>query len=231
MNDCKTVLPVSNTLQNQFFLAHDGYPVWLIQNAEERRALSRVTKLFGARTETVRAKPGAVEPCQERVVALGEDVREEAALYAHLTSRQLEVVEQPLDLNTSDLPAVLVVKPSRLSVEFLDQVYAPVPREAVPGIICAEDRGDLHRQVLIRSAAASLCGALERARVDVLPTVPVGRHRASTYELLGNQASPEELHEALGAGSGVLTLMTHSDGIDAYLGPLVLCPMDRSPLH
>ena len=82
--------------------------------------------------------------------------------------------------------------------------------------------------MLLRSAAVHLCGRSGRQRVDVRPFAdfsPAARHR----EILGRHATRAELARALGSGSELLTIFTVGDGIDAGLGPLILCPMERMP--
>jgi len=83
--------------------------------------------------------------------------------------------------------------------------------------------------VLVRSAAANLQGPVTIPRIDLLPPIPVDHLLLTDRIVLGRNASAQEIRDALGSGSGILHILTHSDGIDAFLGPLTLCPIDQPP--
>src|SRR6185312_9539713 len=95
------------------------------------------------------------------------------------------------------------------------------------GIVCSRTLPLLQRQVLVRAAAASLAGPLSQPRLDVWPLVNFDTVSEGGYELVGRDAGEEAIKEAFGRGAGVLTLMTHADGVDTLITPrLTLCSMD-----
>jgi hypothetical protein len=225
----RETLYVDRSPRGEFLRSAEGSPVWPAGSAEELADLARVAELCGARIEEVHAKPGEAKAGREVVVALGEGVEDLARLYAHLTGRQVRSARDLTELAEGVRPAVVVTTEAWFTAELMDVLYAAEHAGPAPGILCARDLEGLRRQVLLRSAAAALSGPLKAGRIDVRPLLPIPRLVTPTKELLGGKASPSELRAALGKGAGLLTLLTHTDGIDGCLGPLTLCPMDRRP--
>lgn len=62
-----------------------------------------------------------------------------------------------------------------------------------------------------------------------MATEPIGKVAFDLYEVLGNSAGRRDVRAALASGAGVLNVVTHSDGIDALLGPGILCPIGNWP--
>jgi hypothetical protein len=84
--------------------------------------------------------------------------------------------------------------------------------------------------VLVRAAAATFCGPLNLIRIDVFPTTSIAAIRKPGFEVLGSEASASERRQAFARGAGVLTIMTHCDGVDAFMGAdLTLCAMEQMP--
>jgi hypothetical protein len=116
----------------------------------------------------------------------------------------------------------------------MDWLYSGLSTQPSPGIICAETPIDLHLQILVRSAAAAL-SALDKAendptvRLDIIPALPLERVHLPDHEMLGGDVQSRDLEWALQSGASLLNILTHSDGIDAYLGPKTVCPMNRIP--
>jgi hypothetical protein len=191
-------------------------------------ALERLTTVFGAALERVTATRGVAPPLStEDVVALGPDAESAALLHAHLTRRRFRTALNLDALTKEERPSVVVMTPKYLSAELLEWLYNHSNHSA-PGIICGVSGSRLRRQVLVRAAAATLCGPLDIVQSDIFPTLSIAAIRGPKSEVLGAQASVSERREALGRGAGVLTIMTHSDGVDAFLGTdLTLCGMDQ----
>lgn len=166
------------------------------------------------------------------MVALGSEAVPAARLYGHLTGRRLTgrrlVVADDRDawpdLEGPDLdpPSVLVTLWNRLTPELLDRLYG---REGTaPGIIAAPDVAALHRQVLVRSAARRLGSGMPPVASDIFPLADFSVLYDGATTLFGGSASRRVKQLAITHGADLLTIMTHSDGVDAYLGPdLTLC--------
>jgi hypothetical protein len=197
------------------------------------QALESVVSVFGALPRPVRGSPGQAEPDSEEVVAaLGKDADDAARLYAHLTRRHFYPASDLSQLKQADPLAVLVTTPPWLCGDLLTTLYDELdPGSWAPGIICAEPQ-TLRLQVLARSAAACLSGPLETRRIDIFPAFEVGRFSLIDREVFGGLADAADTREALERGAGIVSVQTHSDGLDACLGPnLTVCPMNWMPLN
>ena len=202
-------------------------PVWPVSTPYEFESLAELAKVFNVELREVTAHPGPITPeGVETVTAWGEGTEEAARLYAHLTGRQY----CPLDRLTSleqmnPQPSVLLLSLDHLNNELLTNLYAE-PRSRKPiGIICAET-ASLKRQVLVRAAAASFFGDPTVRNVSVFPLWDAGKVFINEREL--SDLSREQILEIVGSRAGTLVIQTHSDGMDAMLGPnLTLCPLDQ----
>src|SRR5262249_46838683 len=147
-------------------------------------------------------------------------------LYAHLTRRRYCAVKDRDALRVLSRLAVVVTTPSHLVSDLLEQLYARNSRTAAPGIICAADPEGLRKQVLTRAASALLCGPASFPWIDFHPLVALNSMIFDDREIYGGKATERDVLAALGKGAGVLTVVTHSDGIDAMILPtLSLCPL------
>lgn len=212
-------------------MAKNGRPVWPINDEGDRAALQRLVRLFGGRSQEVSGRPAPSRCGREVALGLGDASANEARLYAHLTRRRYRYARRLTDVLGKRPPAVVVTTLDRVDSDLLEWLYPVVPRVgSVPGIVCARDAPSLRRQVLLRSAAAEFRGPAGHSRVDVIPSLQIGRTRMNGAEILGGRASPHAIRAALARGAGVLTIRTHADGMDAFLGSrLTLCPMDQLP--
>jgi hypothetical protein len=200
-------------------LTRDGAPVWPAQNPEDVAAVRRAAILHGLDVEEVRGARGALPPLSdEEVVSLGDDrVAEIGRLYAHLTGRRFRRALDPEDV-PGDRLAVLVTLADDLHSDLLMDLYPPPEGVPAPGILCGANLDDLRRQALVRAAATLPAGPPET------PWLHLYQKRHITPPELSSNTG---LREMLGAGAGLLTVRTHSNGLDAWLGPsTVLCPLD-----
>lgn len=225
-----TVLPVAEHSDGECLIAADGAPVWPLGSEDNWAAVERVATVFGGQLQRVPARKGTARHLsKEAVVALGADADSAALLYAHLTQRRFRTALNLDTLKQSECPSIVVTTPEHLSIELLDWLYNRSGRSA-PGIICGDAGARLRRQVLVRAAAATLCGPLNIIRSDVFPTTSIAAIRKPGFEILGSEASASERHLAVARGAGVLTIMTHCDGVDAFMGAdLTLCGMEQMP--
>lgn len=221
----QNTLLIDKSPKGTFILTSERQPVWPAQTNDEWQVLVQIAEVFAAQVEQVQGHLGYTESGTEVVVGLGEDVEEAARLYAHLTLRQFRVVASLKDLTDGALPAVIVTTLPWLSDELMEFLYL-TEADFAPGIICASTPEALRQQVLIRSAATVLSGSVEIPQVDIFPILALERFTQPNREVFGGKAESFDLQLAMGCGAGVLTIMTHSDGVDAFLGSqLTLCPM------
>ncbi len=196
----------------------DGEPVWPLRCAEDHDALSALASVFGAELSAVRGRPGASRAGWEEVVAVGAEHEADARLHAHLTGRRFRGVRSAAALAVEATPAVVVTSLDLLGPRLTDALHRG---GGGPGFVVA-GQGPLRRQVLRRAAAARLVSPAPFRRADVLPFAgPAAR----PHPVAARGDAGDRVRALLGAGAGVLTVLTHSDGVDASLGDLVLCPM------
>ena len=195
-----------------------GEPVWPLSSQDDRDAVAAVAGLFGAELTAVRGRAGAARAGWEEVVAVGGENEAAARLHAHLTSRRFRGVRSAAALAVEPPPAVVVTSLDQMSARLTESLHRGGPG---PGFVVA-GAGPLRRQVLRRAAAAHLVTAAALPRVDVHP---FGDPTTRTHPVACRGDTGDRVRALLGAGAGVLSVLTHSDGIDASLGDLVLCPM------
>lgn len=229
------ILPISATTREPAFLVRARQPVWPVWEDSDVEALRSVAFLFGGSIAGVNAKylerplPGAPASMREWVVGFGEDSLEFAQLYAHLTGRSYRRADGVEALFTGGPPPTVVVTLLRnVTAPLLDRLYTATRDGDIPGIVAARTVTELRRQVLLRSAAACLHGPLALRSAEYYPLYP-GKPIATLHRrTLMCGASSDEVRQMVSASAGLLTLLTHSDGIDAFAGPeLTVCPMDR----
>ena len=59
-----------------------------------------------------------------------------------------------------------------------------------------------------------------------MPNIPIGRHIIGDRLVVGGKSTRSEIVDALRAGADFLTITAHSDGVDANLSSLIMCPLD-----
>lgn len=205
----------------------DGRPVWPIRTLAEQEALAATADLFGAEVRYTRGKPGSPHRTSgEVVVGLGDEVADAGRLYAHLTGRTFRHAPDAGEIYRPAPPAILVTSYDQLDSQMLTSLYWP-DRATVPGIICGSEPAQLRRQVLCRAAAASLTMTAERPS-RTINLLDAGLDAADPDLVDGRPETEGRPGPRLEPGKpfDVLTVFTHSDGVDAYLGPaLTLCSM------
>jgi hypothetical protein len=212
------------------FYQKDGQPVWPVRDARERQALERMVSTLGGAVEFVGTADEKLLSGPEFVVGLGNCAHEHARLYAHLTHRGCMMLEHVEGLSEVPQVAVVVTTFAHVDERLFDLMYDRDRMITAPGLIFSYDDEDLPLQVLTRSAALHCSHTrFQRRRVDVNPMIDYGVEASPEHLFVGGRAEPSEFREALSCTAGVLTLYTHSDGIDAYLRKdLVLCPIESA---
>lgn len=220
------ILPVARVQGSFFVVYQNGRPVWPVRGTKDREDLAQLAKVFGTRVVNVSAREGRSARGKELVVGLGPESYDAAALYSHLTTRKLQLTADARDgILSSRLRGVVITTSEMLTFELLDRLFGDPLVDSLAGIIVANNSEELHRQVLFRSAASVLRGRLREPRIDINATLPVGNLRQRKKRVLGQYCSPKEIRRAIGAGAGLLNIMTHSDGVDAFFGATTLCPI------
>jgi hypothetical protein len=213
----------TNTAANKFLTTHSGEPVWPVRNEEELNALKKTAEIFSFSIEQTDGIPNRSVPLNEFVVAWGEEISEEASLYAHLTQRNFIKVNNLEELKKSVFPSVLVISFDNVTYKLLQYLYSEV-KSSAPGLIISYVPDKFRIQVLSKSAASRFQNSSDTYRVDIYATSRVNQFNTGNYEIYGSAATSEVLLKAISKEKNMLNIITHSDGIDAYLGDLTVCP-------
>jgi hypothetical protein len=211
-------------------LSHEGGPVWPVFTQDDLGSLQRIVDLCGSTLREVPADPAPAPSdtgCGGGVVVLREEHRGMGELYAWLTGRRFLGMNE----NQAYHPDVVVTTMDLLTVALLEQLYAPFPECNAPGIVAGVDVPNLRRQVLLSAAAARLRGPLRLRATEYYPLFGVPAASGNDWQLAGAGTTAAEAAALLSGGAGVLSIITHGDGVDAHLAPgLRTCPMDRVPV-
>jgi hypothetical protein len=229
-------LPIQSNPETLFLRNRFGQPVWPIASHGEFLSLSELASLFGTTVADVNdAEPASTDSLvgDELVVGLriGSHEHELGRLYAHLTNRRYQPIDTAAQVDRDVRPSIVIASRTSLTVDMLDRLYAEDQDGPAPGILFASDHEELRQQVLVRSAAAALEGSLGSRRIGIYPNRQDESTLLPGLESFGAGASGAKLREAANASAGLLSVMTHSDGIDAFFGPLTVCPMKHASLR
>lgn len=155
---------------------------------------------------------------ETRVFGVGRSSWEAAEYYALETDGRLSLVERALALTDIDETSLIITDYAQLA-DVLDRTG---PNSASIGVITGSNQQELMRRARFLVARHGLLRT-HISRIDILPEVPVGRLVLNARVIVGAHATEEELNTCLGADTDILTILSHSDGIDVDLGRSVLC--------
>lgn len=220
----------------------DGSPVWPVRSTEEADALRCAAEAFSVQLDELRAQAtfaeesrhaGPVErapaPAPDGVLGVGEAVRADTQLYAHLTGRRAAYVENwvPGASERMRPPAVVVARANSVTSSLLESLYAWSHSGRTAGLVTGSSASALRQNVLCSALLAGPSG-ISPLRVELNPASPMGAIRKGHLLRLGGQAAPAEVEKALSAGAAILAIHAHSDGFDASLPNTILCTVKSS---
>lgn len=204
-------------------------PAGLYTDEAEREQLKQLIQLFGSQDVDVAARSSPQIPGE--IVGIGIAAAEATVLYAQLSGRRCRLISEIDDLSRGSPPDVVLIEQKYLTASLLDALYS-VNKANAPGILFGRDSTELMNQVRLRATAARLSPCVGGLRTDVYPTLPFKVLNVGSHRLFGSKVGRTTLRKALGQRNGLLTIHTHTDGIDALLGQtLMLCPMARQQLR
>ena len=224
-------------------------PVWPLANAALESDLLELCALFDAGIDEL--SESNIEKCEPSgdlsesptthealgepaVAALGADSCDAAKLYAHLTRRNyIGLLTDQKAMDSMGRVRVVVGTFHDWSPDLMRWLTMPRPGRDQPGLIIAADPISLLRQVALRSAAWFVsAGAVPvRRRVAVLSEFNHGMLTDGRDVIIGRLATQDEIMTVLraapsGTGATLLSLVVHSDGIDAkFSSTVTLCPL------
>lgn len=212
----------------------DGRSVWPVASPQVLKDMQDLTAMLG----TVRLVPCATArsaPTEPQgsgaVAALEEDLAGAARLYAHLTGRRWIRVCGPKGLADAPGLQVLALRRDQLTPALLSALYRSDAQTPAPGLLIAARGSDLRRQILHRAMAALAPPRARPIATEAMLTLDFEALGHGASLILGNGADRDLKHAALAGNADLATVLTHSDGVDAYLDPgLTLCPMDNAAL-
>lgn len=223
---CISDLPVAH------FLA-DGRPVFPMCTPAQEQSLRQVAELHAASLEVVEAAELPAPPVSRTgvVVAFGQSCADAGRLHAELTGRRWVVVDDVDALSRIADVSVLVLTADRLAGRVLQHLY--VERRdgvaAAPGLLVAPDQETLLIVVLRAAAALQLSGRAANGRTFLFPRDDFDQQRQGNDLFLGSLAPDTDVDDALGTGSAILSIQSHSNGFDTWIGEnRLLCPFAQS---
>lgn len=204
----------------------ESIPVWPVAE-HELPALRALVQEFGGSLRRAAARPaeGTAETARGSVAVLGAELEPLGRLYAHLTGRRFGGAPRLDELESADVDVVVVLTKD-LTPPLLEALYPRQATRRTVGIILGATPEELKREVLLRAASARLHGPLSVAWKRFHASRNGPAHTGGEH-VLGPSDDPAAIRAAFGAGAGVLTVHTHSDGVDAPLAAgLSLCRAD-----
>lgn len=209
-------------------LSSFGRPVWPVTNYADAAVLAGVASMFGSSLRFVPSEAiGGSIGCigDDVVVSLDQAVTRQAELYAHLTRRThlCACVEELPDI---DRVAVVVAPARELTSRLYEALFEiSVCSGRAVGILSGSSEDALWSQVVVRSAASAFPSPPPLGDVDLFPTMPFDIMKGITRVIAGGRCSDDDLREILGTPASMMTLSSHADGVDLFLGAgRVLCP-------
>ncbi|MCU7924663.1 MAG: hypothetical protein KZQ88_18395 [Candidatus Thiodiazotropha sp. (ex Dulcina madagascariensis)] len=200
---------------------------------KEWHALVDLAERMGGVLREVIGVPGELSVSSETVIAIGKDAVGPAELYAHLTGRDYRLAKDVEHLGKPP-PRVVVTTMPFLSDSLMDALCpsANAAQPTVPGILCAATLEALRLRVLYTAALSLFNGVGPTESIDLRPIELAPIKRAPAPKLYDNETPSVEMRRMLAADAALLMINTHSDGVDAFLGPdLTLCSLLEKPLR
>jgi hypothetical protein len=201
-------------------------PVWPVRTVAEAEAVRTAAATWDVPVIETRSVPGLnPRTTDEVVLSVGEGTAPAAELYAHLSGRRVRHLTSFRALR-EHLPSVVITLWPLVTPDVLEQLYPLRGGAPVTGLILAVTPADLHLLVLTRAVSAQCRPYSPATRLDVLPQLAIGQLSATNRRVFGKDAAPTALRDALQSGGSVVTVVSHSDGVDGKLSDTaVLCPM------
>ncbi len=228
-DECFTIPVVRTDSDARMVSLRDDRPVWSALGERDLHELQATAALLGGRIEILHeldVRPASASRTQGQrgtVFSLVPSGARAGALYAHLTGRTFVELSDARCLPTAFEDDVLFMPPELVTGETVDHIVAA--RGPMPGIVSGADLDELLLQTRIRSVTPMTRGTPRPLYVSAEPPASFGRLALGEQLIrIGGIAAERTMREGLGSGAAVLVLATHADGVDASLGPLVLCP-------
>ena len=200
-------------------------PIWPVTSDDEFRALKKYSELYRFALRIVPPRFGLRKRNSEIVVGLGTEYFPQAELDGHLTGRSVKLVPNLELMDKNIRPTVVVTCFEHISNQMLGLYQKWVGTDAtapIPGFVLARNSYELWQQVVYRSVSAQF--PADGTAIWIAPDVQGVPW--NTWEGKDNDCC---LKQAIGCGSGITILHTHSDGIDAKLpNQRVLCSLSKS---
>ena len=147
-----------------------------------------------------------------------------AEAYAQLTGRRVALTDDPVAAAQDPDFSVWVTEAESVTPELLEGLFSEATlrtRRAAPGVVFAGAGPGAARQALQHAVAMRLSAECAPGRrVAIFPLDDVGLVRGADQSILAGAGRFEELADDFQDGDiALLSITTHSDGIDMFLGP------------
>jgi hypothetical protein len=204
-----------------------GAPVWPISSAAEFEKISTFCETYGISLRHVSGRLAQASAGNGTVAAFGDRYESEARLYAHLTGRGWRLFRSAEDILADPGVEIIIAHAESLNDIFLSALTMG-DRPRTPGIICEIPPFPLRPQTLIRAAAAARL-PVRTVSALLFPTKKQIVLRGTRAVPFFGRSSALRLKALASGRASYLAIMTHSDGVDAFLGHQVICAMRGLP--
>lgn len=148
------------------------------------------------------------------VLGLGKDLSEHARIYAYLTDRKALITDTIEDWKPTKFKGVVLTLSHRLSPNLFERLYEQGGDNA-PGLIYANTKETLYDVLIIKALLSRFSLHLNSNKFVFHETKPSDKL--------------EEVHKLMTQNNDVLSIHTHADGLDVFLGEKMLCCMENLP--
>lgn len=202
----------------------DGWPLSASMTAEEIREVASLFPL-----DTGIAADLADEMSAGATVMAAGSQRRAAVAYGQLTGRRPIIVPDDELIARMDehRPSVIITALDKVSLPLLDKITDPDLAWPTPGLITAPAEHVMRRAMAV-ALALRLPVASALSDVRLVPGGWAGEARGAW--MFDAHSPAEERRQSLSLGADLLSIITHSDGLDADLGTgLILCGAQAAP--
>lgn len=196
-------------------------PVWPVFTQNQYKLLAAICEKCYASVTEVEGRPQSNRQREGEVVYYPQHLSDAAALYGHLTNRNVRRLEDTRSLAEA---SVLLTHYEELTHELIEKLYSESLGDSVPGIICISATKPVHDQVLYYAATAHLTGPPADKAVAFNPLAPLNIIDCNRAILVGGNTPNDVVHDLLREHRALKLVVTHSDGLDAFWGErLTMC--------
>lgn len=236
------ILPVCTGCDWDTVVDNCGSQIWPLSTQDEYDSLLKYASIFGVSLKKITKKhirkkhieksehsDYYLNKSSSNYVIANKEFETIAKLYAHLTNSKYLLTDNTSDLYQFTGAAVWIVARNfldKLDSELLIKLQG---KESIPGLLVVNDNTSIRKQLLLSSAALHLNTLDPKSKNNIISFDGQSDHNLSDYkniQYFNRLSSSNLVKNAFLNGSNCITIKSHSDGIDSFLGEdLTICPL------